>query len=1262
MVSSNAIFAQLTVSADNPSAYYEAGENMNFVVTSGSSGTVEYTISYHKYAPDVVTGTIEVSSNQPAYLPFTSDDPAMVICKVKKGSKSDEAAAAFSPYDIDAFVDEPSDFDAFWDGQMADLATVDLDPELQFYDQSSYSKTYRLELASIDNWKVYGYISIPEGDGPFPAILTLPPYGDGANIVSPSDHIAERGGAIAVSINIHNIEPDESDADAYENTDLSDKEGYYYRYSILGAVRAIDYIFSRDDFDGESMGVVGVSQGGGLSTIVAGLDERVNLLVQSNGTMGQHSGNSVSRASGFPYYIQSAINNGISVQETVEASRYYDAIFFAKRYKGPSLSIISYLDDICPPATIFAFYNQFRGPKVLRHATDLDHSHPNEYWNGRTDFFRRHFPAMQSPPWPWPDTETGYFVHAGPDLNISNGCEVNLSAEVFLEDEPGDDWPVKWTVIEGPGTATFDAAGDLNTSVSFSEEGTYVLRFTADDLSDLEDDERYYSLTDYVTVTISGSGSDAPDVTLSGNSTTVSSNFDVQVVFDQSVSGLTSNDFTVSNGTATGLTGNGTSYTLSIQATNPGTVQISLPANAAVNCSDNGNETSNTLNVVYEVVTGSLQLLCPNDISLLAPFGSGGLDVSWSAPNTNSSCPVGQVDLTQIGGLSNGSEFPIGQSIITYQATDGCGNVSTCSFEIRIEEEEDTAEPDCMSNSSNPWKEYIKRVEFGDIDRSSGKTTYSDYTDASTDAELGTTLPFTLTLRYTSSERNDEYIKVWIDYNQDGAFDDATETATSFVFPATYGDQIHEVSSSISIPATALNGNARMRVSLKRDGFATPCESFEYGEVEDYTVNITGVVGPILSYDCTNDFTVVANIGATVAFVEWDAPVVTTTCQNPTAYATQTSGPASGTLFPIGVTEVTYAFFDLCGNGESCTFFVIVQEAATNLDVNCPDNEEVYLPEGPGPVSWAEPTATSNCPIGNPSVTQISGPSNGSSLSVGTTNIVYSVTDGCGNVETCSFDITVSSDPQEPCESEGEFPWNDWIYKVKLNEISYPSGKSKYSDFTNIDTDVSLNAIYPIQLQAKTSYFGYDQYWKVWIDYNQDGIFDEATETAFSGFAPAEEDGNEISKINGFVTIPGNATSGECRMRVSKKRDSYPTPCEVFEFGEVEDYTVVVGGSGFEGSAATNSSNGNEILADAVRLYPNPVSDVMTIDFGALMGKKVQVELVDVRGQILVSNTFEVENRTQEVDCSNLNQGVYTVRIISKGSPIVVKRFVKVLK
>ena len=228
------------------------------------------------------SGSIIVNPNQPAKIPFVLEEPGSVLCRVTKDSFSVVGGAIFSANDLQGYVGEPNDFDTFWNSVKAELATVPIDPVLTFYDSTDMSITYRINLANIQNRRVYGYISIPKGiDPPYPAVMTLPPFGDIANIVPPVPIIAEWGGAISISINIHDAEPDAMDPNAYKPNDISDKETYYYKQAIAGAMRSIDYIFTRDDFNGTDMGVVGISQGGGLALMTAGVDPRVTSLVQT---------------------------------------------------------------------------------------------------------------------------------------------------------------------------------------------------------------------------------------------------------------------------------------------------------------------------------------------------------------------------------------------------------------------------------------------------------------------------------------------------------------------------------------------------------------------------------------------------------------------------------------------------------------------------------------------------------------------------------------------------------------------------------------------------------------------------------------------------------------------------------------------------------------------------------------------------------------------------------------------------------------------
>ncbi|PNQ74722.1 hypothetical protein C1T31_00850 [Hanstruepera neustonica] len=143
----------------------------------------------------------------------------------------------------------------------------------------------------------------------------------------------------------------------------------------------------------------------------------------------------------------------------------------------------------------------------------------------------------------------------------------------------------------------------------------------------------------------------------------------------------------------------------------------------------------------------------------------------------------------------------------------------------------------CDSNGNSTVDEYIGRVQLASIDNVSGTGTtsvgYSDFTSISTDLLSGTQYTITVTPVWTGTIYNEGYA-VWIDYNYDGDFDDAGELVWSQ--PIT---QNTPVSGTFTVPDDiAFEESTRMRVSMKYNGVPTSCESFDFGEVEDYTINL----------------------------------------------------------------------------------------------------------------------------------------------------------------------------------------------------------------------------------------------------------------------------------------------------------------------------------------------------------------------------------------------------------------------------------------
>ncbi len=70
-------------------------------------------------------------------------------------------------------------------------------------------------------------------------------------------------------------------------------------------------------------------------------------------------------------------------------------------------------------------------------------------------------------------------------------------------------------------------------------------------------------------------------------------------------------------------------------------------------------------------------------------FGEPGNATSFSTLYGNVVFDSHNVTLEQIGGLESGSEFPVGQTVNTFKATDAGGNTATCSFTVTVIDAED---------------------------------------------------------------------------------------------------------------------------------------------------------------------------------------------------------------------------------------------------------------------------------------------------------------------------------------------------------------------------------------------------------------------------------------------------------------------------------------------------------------------------------------------------------------------------------------------
>ena len=225
----------------------------------------------------------------------------------------------------------------------------------------------------------------------------------------------------------------------------------------------------------------------------------------------------------------------------------------------------------------------------------------------------------------------------------------------------------------------------------------------------------------------------------------------------------------------------------------------------------------------------------------------------------------------------------------------------------------------------------------------------------------------------------------------------------------------------------------------------------------------------------------------------------------------------------------------------------------------------------------------------------------------------------------CSFD-------------DGPDNGSEWIDSISVGDIQFRSGQdiNGYGNYLGgVTTTLPRGSVIPISLSPAFTSTEYDEYFTIWIDWNNDEIFDEETELAFDAGETTS------STINGNIFIPEESNLGNTRMRVIMSFESKQGPCDPgnpFRFGEVEDYCVDV--------IDINNTNDlpNEI---AITLISNPVKDVVSFNLSSEFQSNLKVTMYGIDGKFIKSQLWNtsIGKSTQQMNTSELANGLYIINI-----------------
>jgi len=474
-----------------------------------------------------------------------------------------------------------------------------------------------------------------------------------------------------------------------------------------------------------------------------------------------------------------------------------------------------------------------------------------------------------------------------------------------------------------------------------------------------------------------------------------------------------------------------------------------------------------------------------------ATFGSG-----TQIGNGNYVVYKGTGTSVNITGLTVGTTYHY--AIYEYDTTDDCyktpalvGNVTTTGY--------------CTAGATTMGVGCISRVRLNTIDQTSTwdwgtNGFYEDYTSQVATMQVGVNSTITID---RSIDWEGDSLLIWVDWNKDGDFLDVGENVYSSTAPA------NSYTTSFSPPVGATIGTTRMRIRLHNNSRlpnSTPCGNSYYGEVEDYSINVTAACTPPTTQATEFTSSALADNSMTVGWIRGNGDAVLVIARAGSAVSAYPWSEAAYTA------NATFGSGTQIGNGN----YVVYNGTGTSVNLTALTSGTTYYY-----AIYEYNTAASNCYL-SPTLT--------------------------GNATTTGISYCTA----------GSLRMGEFISNVAIGSINQESGRGTagYQDYTSQITTMRIGTNVSATISVISPYTSTSDQVLIWVDWNKDGDFTDAGENVYASngsFASPHTTAN--------FAPPVGATIGTTRIRIrlnDTENGSNITPCGDADWGEVEDYTINV--------------------------------------------------------------------------------------------------------
>jgi cephalosporin-C deacetylase len=235
---------------------------------------------------------------------------------------------------------KPANFDQYWQQTLDDLAASPARPEVELLPLRStdFATLYGVHLTSLGPYRLFGYLSLPTGKGPFPAIYYTPKYQSVLEIIPQGTANLQRSAYITFALagrgQRHSDSPYAAMFPGLLTEGIDDAQSYIFRALAADSVRGLEFLLTQPELDRSRLVVVGND----LALITAALHPGATQMVNTPALF-YHTAELAPRTQAYPLeeindYLRTFPGKAAAVHQTLA---YYDLMALAPRVTAATL-------------------------------------------------------------------------------------------------------------------------------------------------------------------------------------------------------------------------------------------------------------------------------------------------------------------------------------------------------------------------------------------------------------------------------------------------------------------------------------------------------------------------------------------------------------------------------------------------------------------------------------------------------------------------------------------------------------------------------------------------------------------------------------------------------------------------------------------------------------------------------------------------------------------------------------------------------------